>query len=353
MLTEERTIIRTGWLMDLYPDNQKPGINIWLIDQEGERLMLYQPFPDTFYAAGSSIMLREAWKYLRNLPYRVNLSRTERKDVFQNMPITVLAVEVENPADQPAVFRSLSNHFPDLDYYDADLTLFLRHTGQYKTFPFCYCTITCDDENNVQDIQVHDTPWEISVTRPPFRTLTIEPDTPPKHQKPSALIIHQNGHKSKLSLSPTRVMLITLNSILKQYDPDMILTAWGDGFLMPYLLEQSEKYKLPLQLNRDENQNALRKNDLVYFSYGQTIYRDQQIHLYGRLHIDIHNATLFHDYGVDGILELGKVTSLPIQTVARVSPGSGISAMQMVRALQEGILVPWHKQQAENTKTAL
>ena len=353
MLTGETTNIRTGWLMDLYPDNQKPGINLWFIDQDGERLMLFQPFPITFYAAGSSVLLREAWKFLRSLPYQLNLSRTERKDVFQNTPITVLAVEVENPADQPAVFREVSNQFPDLDYYDADLTLFLRHTGQYQTFPFCYCTITCDAQHNVLDIQVHDTPWEISVTRPPFRTLTIETDTSPKHQKPSALILHQNGQKRVLKLSPTRVMLITLNSILKQYDPDLILTAWGDGWLMPYLIEQSAKYNLPLQLNRDENQKALRKNDLVYFSYGQTIYRDQQIHLYGRLHIDIHNATLFHDYGVDGILELGKVTSLPIQTVARVSPGSGISAMQMVRALQEGILVPWHKQQAENTKTAL
>ena len=353
MLREKTTIIRTGWIMDLYPDTQKPGIVIWLIDQEGERLQLFQPFPITFYATGTSFMLREAWKFLRTLPYKINLLRTERKDVFQNIPITVLAVEVENPADQPALFRELSNQFPDLDYFNADLTLFIRHAGKYHTFPFCHCTVTCDEQNNILDIQVHNTPWEIAVTRPPFRTLTIEPDVPPKHQQPTALILHQNGQKRILKLSPTKVMLITLNSILKQYDPDLLLTAWGDGWMMPYLLEQSEKCKISLQLNRDENQKALRKNDLVYFSYGQTIYRDQQIHLYGRLHIDIHNATLFHDYGVDGILELGKVTSLPIQTVARVSPGSGISAMQMVRALQDGILVPWHKQQAENTKTAL
>jgi DNA polymerase-2 len=44
---------------------------------------------------------------------------------------------------------------------------------------------------------------------------------------------------------------------------------------------------------------------------------------------------------------------LPLQTVARVSPGSGISAMQMLTALREGVLVPWHKQQAERPKTAL
>ena len=81
--------------------------------------------------------------------------------------------------------------------------------------------------------------------------------------------------------------------------------------MLPYLLEQSKKHQIPLPLNRDNTQTILRKNDLVYFSYGQTIYRDQQIHLFGRWHVDVNNATLFHDYRIDGILELARVTSLP------------------------------------------
>jgi DNA polymerase-2 len=83
------------------------------------------------------------------------------------------------------------------------------------------------------------------------------------------------------------------------------------------------------------------------------IYRGQQIHLFGRWHIDIYNAVMYHDYGLEGIWELARVTSLPVQTVARVSPGTGISAMQMVTAVRKEILVPWHKQQAERPKTAL
>jgi DNA polymerase II len=344
---------RNGWLMDLYPDQNKPGITLWFLDQDGERIKLFQPFPITFYAAGDTRMLREAWKYLKTLPQNFKLYRTEKQDIFQADPIAVLAVEVNNPAEQPQVFKALSAQFPDLDYYDADVTLFLRHASLHQTYPLCYCSIEHDDANTLLEIQVMETPWELSVTRPPIRILTIEPDHPPKHQKPTSLIIHQNGQRRKFKLLPERVLLITLNSILQQYDPDMLLTAWGDGWLLPYLLEQSTKHGLPLPLNRDTTQTILRKNDLVYFSYGQTIYRDQQIHLFGRWHVDIHNATLFHDYKIDGILELARVTSLPIQTVARVSPGSGISAMQMTTAMRQNILVPWHKQQAENTKTAL
>jgi DNA polymerase-2 len=77
------------------------------------------------------------------------------------------------------------------------------------------------------------------------------------------------------------------------------------------------------------------------------------MHLAGRWHIDTCNAVMYHDYGLDGIFELARVTGLPIQTVARVSPGTGISSMQIVTALRQGILVPWHKQQAEAPKSLL
>ena len=97
----------------------------------------------------------------------------------------------------------------------------------------------------------------------------------------------------------------------------------------------------------------IRKEAHSYFSYGQIIYRGQQVHLFGRWHIDGHNAMLWHDYGLEGVLELARVTALPVQTAARVSPGTGISAMQMITALRLGVLVPWHKQQAEQPQTAL
>ncbi len=95
------------------------------------------------------------------------------------------------------------------------------------------------------------------------------------------------------------------------------------------------------------------KPERSYFAYGQVIHRGQQLLLFGRWHIDAYNAVFFHDYGLEGVLELARVTALPAQNVARVSPGTGISAMQILTALRDGILVPWHKQQAESPKTAL
>jgi DNA polymerase-2 len=76
------------------------------------------------------------------------------------------------------------------------------------------------------------------------------------------------------------------------------------------------------------------------------------VHLFGRWHIDVTNAMMYNDYGLAGIFEQARVTGLPVQEVARKSPGAGITAMQIITALQRGILVPHQKQQAERFKTA-
>jgi DNA polymerase-2 len=50
---------------------------------------------------------------------------------------------------------------------------------------------------------------------------------------------------------------------------------------------------------------------------------------------------------------MARVTALPVQDAARLSPGTGISSMQFTTALRRRILIPWHKAQAETPKTAL
>jgi DNA polymerase-2 len=61
---------------------------------------------------------------------------------------------------------------------------------------------------------------------------------------------------------------------------------------------------------------------------------------------------MYGQYGLEGVLEQARVTGLPVQEVARKSPGAGITAMQMQVAIGQGILVPYQKQQAEQSKTA-
>ncbi len=340
-----------GWLLDLYP-NSNGGIILWLMGEDGRRYQLYQNFPVTFFAAGKNKQLREAWQCLQSQPVPVSLSRTERRDLFSGM-LTVMAIEVKNPAEQPSLFATLSRQFPDLIYYDSDLPLSLRHAAVHGTFPLAHCTVTMDETCWIQSITVLDSPWDLDMAVPPLCVITLEPDIDPSHAEPKKLNVQTPREKFSMDLSmPPCALLIDLQATLSRYDPDLLLTAHGDTWLLPYLLKLTKETDLPLSLNRDMEHPIHRKAARSYFAYGQVIYRGAQVHLCGRWHIDICNAVMYHDYGLEGIWELARITSLPVQTVARVSPGTGISSMQIATALKQGILVPWHKQQAEAPKTA-
>lgn len=344
----------TGWLLDVYADPQG-GLAVWLLDEgSSERLRFRQDFPVTFYATGPASRLRALWLYLKAQPVRVVLSRCQRRDLFTPQPVEALAVQVEQPGQQPHLFRRVAREFPELSYYDADLPLTLRHAAVHNSFPLARCRLTADGQGQLGKLEILDSPWDLDPEKPPLRILSIEPDVDPSHASPEHLFVRtERGITQRLALIPARPLLINLRALLRRHDPDLLFTKWGDTWLLPRLLELSHQYGVELPFNRDPGMGIARRTERSYFSYGQVIHRGQQMHTFGRWHVDIYNAMLFHDYELEGVLELARVTALPVQTVARVSPGSGISAMQMLTALRQGVLVPWRKQQAEYLKSAL
>jgi DNA polymerase-2 len=342
----------SGWLLDVYED-RSDGIVLWFITEGGERVRLRQRFPVTFYAAGPAPQLRKLWRWLREQDPSLKLWRTERRDLFLPQPVNVLAAEVENAVNQPRLFQGAAQAFPDLTYYDADIPLGLRHAAVFDTFPLQRCHVLADGRGVIQELRSLESPWDLDPEPAPLRVLKIEPDVDPSHTPPRLLEVEIEHYHYSLPLEPARALLVNLKALLQQHDPDLLFTGWGDTWLLPLLLELSRKCRIALPLNRDRDHGVARKAELTYFSYGQIIFRGGQVHLFGRWHIDRCNAMMWGDYGLDGVLEVGRVTALPLQTAARVSPGTGISSMQILTALRTGVLVPWHKQQAERGKTAL
>jgi DNA polymerase II len=347
----------TGWLLDVYPDAQ--GVTVWLIGDDGLRRRLRCNFPVTFYAAGPAERLRDLWRWLACRPAAPALSRCERRDLFATQPLSVLAAQSAGPLQQLSLFKQVAKVFPDLDYYDADIALPLRCAAAWDTFPLGRCRVEADKNSTFQDIQAIDSPWELDPPAPPLRILRLEPDEDPTRRMPAHLLLRadpRDGQRAvtyRLELDSIRPLLINVRAILQRHDPDLLLTTWGDTWLLPRLIEQAHALGLPLPLSRDPHQEATYRPESSYFSYGQVIYRGRQVLLFGRGHIDCRNAMLWDDLDLEGALETARVTGLPLQTAARVSPGSGISAMQILTALRQGILVPWRKQQTERPRPAL
>ena len=149
----------TGWLLDLFADTQA-GIVLWLIGEDGQRHRLTQDFPITFYAAGESARLRCLWRFLQAQPEKVELKRTERRDIFSPQPVQVLEARLTQTAAQPFLFQRAAREFPELAYYDADLPITTRHAAIYNTFPLVHCQVEVDEHGRVQALKALDTPKE-------------------------------------------------------------------------------------------------------------------------------------------------------------------------------------------------
>ena len=345
-----------AWLFDVYPN--EANLSVWVIGDDEKRRRFVQDFAPTLYAAGPASRLRGLWSWLKEQPIPVRLSRTERRDVFKGL-VSVLSTEVLQPVKLDELFRNMVAAFPDLTYYDADISVALRHAAQFDTFPLARVRLEVRGEKII-DITPLDTPWDLEPQAAPLRILSLEPDCDPARKPPSAILVsyprNGNSHETvryRLPLDKPRPFLIGLRADLRRYDPDVILAAWGDTWLLPYLLKLSQEQAIALPLNRDESQPLLERKERTYFSYGQIVHRGRQVLLRGRWHLDPHNLMLWSDYGMTGVLEMARVTRQPAQEAARLSPGTGISSMQFVVALQNGILIPWHKAQSEKPKTAM
>ncbi len=335
-------------------------MSVWLIDREGRAHELRDTFSPRFYVQGSSDRLRDLSASLVRKRARVELQMTERIDLFLDRKIEVLEVRVTVPGRLPRLFQQASRAFPDLTYYDADIPLPQRYVLERDLFPLAYCAVD-EEQGTIQRIEALDTPWDVDYELPPLRVMTLRLDGDLQDPGRSIgnqgnqgdLLVEIDQRRYRFPRRRGRQLVLGMRHLLERFDPDVLITAYGDNYLLPRLLRLSRHYGVRLPLNRDSKQTVQHKGAHSYFSYGRMIFRNEQHTLFGRWHLDRQNAFLTNYYGLDGILEIARISGLPVQTVARVSTGTGISAMQVATAQRRGVLVPWQKRQPESLKTGL
>jgi DNA polymerase-2 len=134
----------------------------------------------------------------------------------------------------------------------------------------------------------------------------------------------------------------------------VILSDDGDASLFPFLFSLERKWKISIPWDREPYpvKRPVSPKGFSYFSYGRTYYKAPAHLFLGRWHIDRRNSFIYGESGMEGVIELARLAKVPVQRMARTSPGTAITSMQLDRAFQEGILIPWRKGEPEQFKTA-
>ncbi|MBI4671788.1 MAG: hypothetical protein HY741_08995 [Chloroflexi bacterium] len=349
-----------GWLFDVY--GHAGEIHVWLIDAEGIAHQLRDSLQPVFYVGGSSAELRAVCEWLARARLPVTLQRAERYEPLMRTVRVVLRVQVNDPCQYARVVRRVSATFPACEYYNADLTLAQLYFFERKVFPLARCQVCVDADDRILEMHALDSPWDLNYALPPLRVMTLrlegalesqDDSRDPNHGYRAPLEIGYEGYTYTVAWESPRELVLSVANHLRRYDPDVLLTAWGDSFLLPQLINLARRYGVELPLHRDPQCEMQTRRAQSYWSYGRVMFKASACMLAGRWHLDRHNAFLEDEYGLEGIFEIARLSQRPVQQVARTSTGSAISAMEIATAYRREYLIPWRKRQPETFKTAL
>src|SRR4029077_1068626 len=67
---------------------------------------------------------------------------------------------------------------------------------------------------------------------------------------------------------------VAFQHLLARHDPDLILSDWGDATILPRIIEQAARLRLPLTLNRDPSAQIQESRARSYMSYGRILFKN-------------------------------------------------------------------------------
>ena len=378
------------WVLDAYPDRRTNKMVLWLTGQRGTRKLCFDYLPDFFIQAGEREMER-ARRYFSNrklygcetVERRLRLGSDRLTRVLQVTPRTLgLHLRAARAAD-------FFGGFGRFRFYNLDIDLPQRFLAEQGLFPLARVRYPRSGRSE----EGRGTGNEAWTAPPSSRTNGNDSAAPPSSRNdrnggngwcdlvdnqlsvhyllPKLRVAELTVSVKKRGLLPAfedallsaRIcgeelsgdeedILKGVVAALRKKDPDVLVTDGGDSFVLPYLYHRARKLGLEdFHLGREGQSSAPGRKEKSHFSYGRILYRPAAYYLHGRLHIDKDSSFLYQEGDLEGILELTRMSGIGFQRMARSSPGTAISAMEVNFVLREGGLVAWKKNLPEDFKS--
>jgi DNA polymerase-2 len=343
-----------GWLLDVYPLHDR--MILWVRTEEGKLLRLEDPFRFPIYASGKRRVLERLAEAAVQKGFASNSSWLRKKELWSGEEVEVLALEISDYDRLPRLLRKLPSLEDTVSFFNCDIPLSQYYLYNRGIFPLGRCGIAFE-EGELREIHALESPWDREYTIPDLSTLELSVEG--SHLLPlgkgNALSVRCDGKTLVFEPGSPEEWLRELTRLLRMYDPDFIFTDYGDSFIIPSLLTLAQKYRIPLPLDREPApiRRAIVTEGRSYFTYGQIVYNAPDYPFFGRIHIDRENSFFYSATGFEGMVEAARLSKIPLQRLARRASGTAISSMQLDRAIQDGILIPWRKGEPEKFKTAL
>lgn len=341
-----------GWIFDAYPEGT--GVRLWVITPEGRHASFFDDWRPTFCVDGDPGSVDTARRVLTKAGVPLETVWREKTDLYTERTRRVMEARV--PAGvHGRVVKTLRDLRVPL--FNADIPPIQHYHYERGHFPLARGEFEATGDRLV-NFHLRDDPWAVDYALPPLTTLhlslagsEVAGALDPNHRALGSLRLLYESNAYELEGS-TEDQFESLERRLREWDPDVITSDWGDSFLLPRLIEQSAGRGRPLPFSRDPRRTHAGRGSRSFMTYGRTVYQTGSVTLFGRCHFDLKNSFYFKECGFDGLFEIARIAKIPLQRAARSTIGTSLSSMQLHRAHERNLLIPIEKQQAEDFRPA-
>ena len=333
-----------GSLFDLYP--LESSMTLWIKDEDGLLHRFEDPFRPRFYMQGRKEDLLILFNFLQKGRWATGYRWTRKKEFWSGDEVEVMEIEMGGPEHYTKLPQILPQWEEKITFYNCDIPPAQAYLYEKRLFPTGRCFIEAE---RGRIFEIHPDPsesvWTGNEDLPDLRVMEFRAVGMSR-----SLLLECEGYRMEME----RVDLEEIGGFLKRFDPDVILSDDGDANLLPLLFSLERRWKTSIPWDREAYpfQRQVNPKGFSYFSYGRTYYRAPAHLFFGRWHIDRRNSFIYGESGMEGVIELARLAKIPVQRMARTSPGTAITSMQLDRAFQDDILIPWRKGEPERFKTA-
>ncbi|MFX1410757.1 MAG: DNA polymerase domain-containing protein, partial [Promethearchaeota archaeon] len=383
-----------GWLLDVSTYGE--GVILWVKTVNEQRIVeILDEFHPEFFAVPRKKTGSDFKRFKEILEGHPNVTRVRICEKYVKLEDhkkrKILGVSVAKPAVFKKTIQEV-NKIGLFTLYNTDLPISQMYFYVNDIFPMSLCsfrTKAVKGKNNksimkLASLELNDDNEELFYDLPPLKAIWL--DIKVKQQGLRAYyndsleyaeisIVEkdensnipradgQKKRKFRIDNSNEAEILKSMSRIIERLDPDIILTHGGDEFVFPYLAARASINQVSRSLYFSRTKTPL-KNCIFelsggsdhYMSYGIIMRRSKtQVYFTGRFHLDTttYGSLHFSEGNIPGVIEVARVSRVPLQRLCRVTIGGALQSIQFYNAYKLDHLIPPFKKSPEDFRTGM
>ena len=343
------------WLLDITEAEDERSVTLWLKDAAGRVRPRPVPWRPPFLVGGAPELLAPLSRRLADDPDVAEVGWTRaRLGPEAPRPRRVLSVTARRNRRRRLLASRIdaTGEYHRLTLFDVDLTPAVRYHLAHRLYPFA--PVRAEGDRLV----AMEPPTVLEYEAPPLTIVpfAIELAGHDRRRPPPV-----QGRIARVRIGPTVLdgpeepLLLAVVDQLDRLGADVLLTDGGDRFDVPWLYRRARELGLGadrFRLGRAPVRLAPQRPARSFVTYGQVRRQEATYPAPGRFHIDRANSFVYGDADIPGLVDAARLSRLSLESLARQSPGTCFTAMEMATAYADGIAIPWKKNRPESFKSA-